>query len=99
MSMYKSNSPYYTTGLNNGYLEVMTPRDIPALVDDLLFEVPKTYEYRPDLLAYDLYKDVGLWWVFATRNPSIIKDPVYDLTAGIKIFIPQLTTIKLALGI
>jgi len=97
--MYKKNSPYYTTGLNNGYLEVMTARNIPALVDDLLFEVPKTYEYRPDLLAYDLYKDVGLWWVFATRNPSIIKDPVYDLTAGIKIFIPQLTTINSALGI
>lgn len=99
MSIYKGNSPYYTTDISLGYLDVMTPRDIPAQADDLLFEITNTYEHRPDLLAYDLYRDVGLWWVFSTRNPSIIKDPVYDMVAGIKIFIPQLTVIKSALGI
>jgi len=98
MSMYKNTSPYYTTDLTGGYLNIMSTRYIPDKIDDLLFEVPNTYENRPDLLAYDLYKDVGLWWVFAVRNPSIIKDPVYDLVAGIKIYIPQLTTIKSALG-
>jgi hypothetical protein len=96
--MYGTSSPYYTTNLSGGYLDVMATRYIPPKTDDLLFEVPNTYEHRPDLLAYDLYKDVNLWWVFAVRNPNIIKDPVYDLVAGIKIYIPQLTTINSALG-
>jgi hypothetical protein len=85
--------------MKDGYLDVMTFRDLPLERDDILFEVTNTYEFRPDLLAYDLYKDSNLWWVFATRNKKILKDPVYDLTAGIKIYLPKLTTLKRVLGI
>lgn len=99
MSLYKGTSPYFKTSYDAGYLDVMTFRNIPAERDDILFEVTKTYEHRPDLLAYDLYGDVNLWWVFAVRNVSIIKDPVYDLEAGIKIYLPKITTIKSALGL
>lgn len=99
MTTYQKTSPYYTTSMSNGYLDIASFRNIPAQTDDILFEVTATYDNRPDLLAYDLYKDTGLWWVFAVRNPSIIKDPVYDLVAGIKIFLPKITTIKIALGI
>jgi hypothetical protein len=77
----------------------MTFRDIPAETDDILFEVTSTYENRPDLLAYDLYSDVNLWWVFAVRNKSIIKDPTFDLVAGVKIYLPKLSSIKKSLGI
>jgi len=41
------------------------------------------------LLAYDLYNDTKLWWVFAQRNMDIIKDPIYDIEAGTTIFLPQ----------
>jgi hypothetical protein len=99
MSLYKGTSPYYKTTDENGYLDVMTYRDIPAETDDILFEVTKNYEYRPDLLSFDLYGDVNFWWVFAIRNNSILKDPVYDLEAGTKIYLPKITTIKTALGI
>ena len=99
MATYQKTSPYYTTGDSNGYLDIMSFRDIPAETDDILYEVTKNYEYRPDLLAYDLYGDVNLWWVFAVRNKSVIKDPTYDLTSGTKIYLPKLTTIKLALGL
>lgn len=99
MSIYNGTSPYYTTDVSNGYLDIINFRDIPSQTDDILFEVTKTYEYRPDLLAYDLYSDVNLWWVFAVRNKSIFKDPVFDLTAGTKIYLPKITTIKTALGI
>jgi hypothetical protein len=99
MALYKGTSPYYKTTDDNGYLDVMTYRDIPAEADDILFEVTKNYEYRPDLLSFDLYGDVNLWWVFAIRNNSILKDPVYGLTAGTKIYLPKITTIKSALGI
>lgn len=99
MALYSGTSPYFKTDASNGYLDVITFRDIPGETDDILFEVTKNYEYRPDLLAYDLYKDVGLWWVFAVRNKSVIKDPVFDLTAGTRIYLPKITTIKTVLGL
>lgn len=82
-----------------GYMDVIDFRDIPSQVDDILFEVTKTYEYRPDLLAYDLYQNAELWWVFAVRNKSVIKDPIFDMVAGSKIFLPKISTLKTALGI
>jgi hypothetical protein len=99
MTVYNKLSPYYTTNQSNGYLDIIYFRTIPAETDDVVFTVTKSYEHRPDLLSYDLYNDVGLWWVFAVRNPSIIKDPVFDLTAGIKIYLPKLSSIKQSLGI
>jgi hypothetical protein len=97
--MYSKTSPYYTTPVTNGHLDVITFRDLPNERDDVLFELTNTYENRPDLLAYDLYKDSKLWWVFAVRNKRIIKDPVYDLKAGVKIYLPKMSTIKTVLGI
>jgi len=98
MSDYNSFSPYYKTPLVNGYLDVMTFRDIPNQTDDILFEIVSTYEFRPDLLAHDLYQESRLWWVFAMRNKEILKDPVYDMTAGTKIYLPKLSVINRVLG-
>lgn len=98
-SIYKNTSPYYSTEMSSGYLDVMTFRDIPPEDDDILYELTKNYENRPDLLAYDLYNDVNLWWVFAVRNRNVIKDPIFDMTAGIKIYLPKLSAIKTALGL
>ena len=98
MALYKGTSPYFNTAVNNGYLDVIVWRDIPPQTDDILFQVTKNYEYRPDLLAFDLYQDVNLWWVFASRNPSTLKDPIFDLQAGTQIYIPKITTLKSTLG-
>lgn len=98
MTIYSKSSPYYSTDDTKGYLDVLTLRDIPAQKDDIYFEITKNYEHRPDLLANDLYKDVGLWWVFAVRNKSTLKDPVFDFVAGTKIYLPKITTIRSALG-
>jgi hypothetical protein len=95
---YNKTSPYYSTSVDNGYLDIINFRDIIAHTDDVLFEVTSTYHNRPDLLAYDLYGDVNLWWVFAVRNKSIIKDPTFDLVAGIKIYLPTLENIKTSIG-
>jgi len=99
MSAYSKNSPYFTTDQSKGYLDVITFRDFPGEDDDILFTLTKNYEYRPDLLAYDLYGDVGLWWVFSVRNKGFIKDPIFDMKNGIQLYLPKLTTIKSALGI
>ncbi len=98
-TFYSPTSPYYTTEITNDFLDVINLRDIPALDDDHLFILTATYEYRPDLLAYDLYKNANLWWVFAIRNKDIIKDPVFDMVAGVKIYLPKQSTIKRFLGI
>lgn len=99
MSYFTKSSPYYLTPITNGYLDVMEFRDIPVESDDILFEVTSTYENRPDLLAYDLYQNERLWWVFSMRNKTIIKDPIYDLVAGVKIYLPKLSTLQRVLGV
>lgn len=98
-TFYNKSSPYYTTDFNKGYLDVINFRDIAQEPDDIFFEITKTYEYRPDLLAFDLYNDVNFWWVFAVRNKAVIKDPVFDFEAGLKIYLPKLSVIKSSLGI
>jgi hypothetical protein len=98
MTTYNKASPYYNTSMVNNYLDVINFRDIPKEKDDILFELTATYEHRPDLLAYDLYKDQKLWWVFAVRNRSVIKDPVFDMVAGVKIYLPKASTLQRVIG-
>ena len=96
---YKQNSPYFATSFNENHLDIRTDRPIPKETDDQFVEINQAYQYRPDLLAYDLYQDSGLWWVFAQRNPNTLKDPIFDFVAGKKIFLPKITTLQKALGI
>ena len=98
MTMYAKTSPYYNSSMVNNYLDVINFRDIPKERDDILFELTATYKHRPDLLAYDLYKDHKLWWVFAVRNRSVIKDPVFDMVAGVKIYLPKASTLQRVIG-
>ena len=96
---FKNTSPYYQTPFNGSYLDIMTMRNIPALSEDTEYEILPQYEYRPDLLAFDLYDDVNLWWVFAVRNKDVIKDPIFDMYARQKIRIPLMETLQRALGL
>lgn len=96
---YSQTSPYYKTSLTKGYLDTITFRNIKSRKDDVEYEVDAKYEHRPDLLSYDLYGDSSYWWIFSVRNKNLLKDPVYDLVAGIKIFVPTLFSIKADLGI
>lgn len=95
---YSRNSPYADTQVSSFFLDQWTPRAIPKRADDALYEIDQAYQYRPDLLAYDLYGDAGLWWVFAVRNPNIIEDPIFDFVAGSLIYVSRRETIKTALG-
>ena len=71
---------------------------MPAEDDDKLYTIEEQYTHRPDLMAHDLYDDHHLWWVFAQRNMDIIKDPIYDIEAGTKIYLPKATSLKKLLG-
>lgn len=98
-NQYSAFSPYKETPFNGYYLDVWTSRNVPAFDDDIMVELPSQYHHRPDLLANDAYGSPMLWWVFAVRNPSVIKDPIYDLVSGVKIYIPQKKQLLSALGV
>jgi hypothetical protein len=98
-TIYNKRSPYFNTSITNGYLDVINYRKILSEDNDIYYELTKKYEYRPDLLAYNLYKNSELWWVFASRNPEVIKDPVFDFVAGIRIYLPKITNINSSLGV
>ena len=76
----------------------MANRPIPKDADDLLWEITETYQYRPDLLAYDLYQTSTLWWVFYQRNPNTLQAPPLDFKAGTVIYLPKINTLRTALG-
>ena len=98
MATYDATSPYYTTGYSQFFLDVMQNRPIPKLNDDLLFKINLTYQYRPDLLAFDMYDNAALWWVFYQRNPNTLQKPPLDFAAGTTIYVPKITTLRSVLG-
>jgi hypothetical protein len=99
MSTYSDRSPYYATKTFGIFLDVMINRPIPADSSDTLITVSASYHQRPDLLAFDLYGDSRLWWVFTMRNPDVLEDPVFDFTSGTQMYVSTLETVTAALGI
>lgn len=100
-NLYPGTSPYKDTGIFNGkFLDFMVNRPIPKQPSDVLYTIPEVYQYRPDMLAFDLYNDSRLWWVFAARNPNRLgNDPYFDFKTGVEIYIPKLDTLRQVLGI
>lgn len=99
-TLYPATSPYNNTGVvNNNFLDVWVDRPIPKLPSDRYWVITSTYDQRPDLLAYDLYNNPKLWWVFASRNPNTITDPLFDFTVGKGIYLPENSTLIQVLGI
>jgi hypothetical protein len=99
MAVYNNNSPWFITNQNNLYLETLNVRPIPAESDDFLYAIENQYTHRPDLLAYDLYGDSKLWWVFTQRNMNVIKDPIFDFMPGTQIYLPKKSNLTQFLGV
>ena len=98
MAQYDSTSPYFETTYSQFFLDTMVNRPIPKISSDQLWTINQTYQYRPDLLAYDLYQNAGLWWVFYQRNPNTLTAPPLDFKAGTQIYLPKLSTLRNVLG-
>lgn len=96
---YSKNSPYYNTKSFGQFLDLIEYRPVSQRNDDLLYTIDKIYEFRPDLLAYDLYGSSSLWWVFRSRNPNSIDDPIFDFRSGLVIYIPKKETLTADLGV
>lgn len=98
MATYDSTSPYFLTPITQFYLDPMINRPIPRELDDNMMIINQTYQYRPDLLAFDLYDDSRLWWVFYQRNPNTLVAPPWDFEPGKQIYLPKITTLRSVLG-
>jgi hypothetical protein len=98
MAQYDSTSPYFETGYSQFFLDTMVNRPIPKEDDDTTFTINLTYQYRPDLLAFDLYGTATLWWVFYQRNPNTLQAPPLDFAVGTLIFLPKVATLRSVLG-
>lgn len=96
---YSNTSPWYKTYNNGAYLDVLNIRPVSADVDDFLYTIQPQYTYRPDLLAFDLYGDAKLWWVFIQRNLDVLQDPILDFVPGKQIYVCKLSSLTKVLGI
>lgn len=98
ISRYASTSPYYNNATWGQFLDVWKGITIASDVTDALYQIDPPYNLRPDLLAYDLYQDSNLWWVFAVRNPDVLQDPVFSFVAPTVIYVPTRTVVLAAIG-
>ena len=96
---YAHTSPYYGTQMWGKFLDTWSSKTIAADITDVVYQIDNIYNYRPDLLANDLYQDSNLWWVFAVRNPDVIKDTIFDFVPGTIIYVPTKAVIQRSLGI
>jgi hypothetical protein len=96
---YSNTSPWYNTSTKKNYLDVLTIRPVSAEPDDFLYTIQAQYTYRPDLLAFDLYGEASLWWVFIQRNLDVLQDPIFDFVPGTKIYVPKNGALRTALGL
>lgn len=99
MAAYSILSPWYDTQERQNYLDILSIRPVSAEPDDFLYTIESQYMYRPDLLAFDLYGESALWWVFTQRNMDVLEDPIFDFVPGKKIYIPKGSSLKTVLGI
>lgn len=99
--LYSKTSLYYDTrnSADGKYLDQYVIRNVPASVDDEIYEISSKYNLRPDLLAHELYGNSNLWWIFAERNPNTLLDPVGDFRTGVLISLPNKQTLISSLGI
>jgi hypothetical protein len=83
-----SNVIYYNTNIEK-YITFETYKKvaIPVSPNDIFTVLNKKYEYRPDLLANDVYQDPRLWWKILQANNIM---DIYNFKAGLNIRIPAL---------
>ena len=90
MTNYRTDSLYRNTEIiNRQYLDVLNIDNIDidnTTTNTITLEAK--YDEKPDLLAYDLYGNAKLWWVFALFNQDELVDPIVDFKTGLKISVP-----------
>lgn len=68
------------------FFESYRGKQIPHSPGDIYHEVTSGEDGRIDLISYEYYATVRLWWVIADAND--IKLPIRDVAAGMVLRIP-----------
>jgi hypothetical protein len=89
-SKVRADSVYRNTPVvSNKYLDILVP-PVNNVTDYNTYSmvIESKYDNRPDLLAYELYGNAKLWWVFAAFNQDTLVDPIIDFKSGTTINVP-----------
>ena len=97
-NFHRRDSFLVNTSTYDIFLDVNQLPNIPKSVSDTTYIIEKQFEGRPDLLAYELYDNSRLWWVFALRNPDQLVDPLGDFKSGTEIKLPPKSVIEQITG-
>lgn len=95
---YPAQSPYGTTLSAGWHIGLYKHRSIPVHITDREVTISLKYQYRPDLLSFDLYGTPVYWWVFLVRNMNEIRDPIWDFVEGKKIMVPTVAHLRSVVG-
>lgn len=75
--------------INDLFLGMNNLPTVSKTIKDEVYVIGHGYDERPDLLAHQIYGNTRLWWVFALRNPDVLKDPIRDFKPGTEIILPS----------
>lgn len=89
MSVKYSKFSPYSKVKQTWYLDYNLPKGIPPADSDVNYIIPNKYAEQPWRLAYELYGNERLYYIFSLLNPNELADPIYDFTAGKTIRIPS----------
>ena len=95
---HRRDSFLRNAGTFEGFLDLNTLPKMPEDTFEVDYIIKESHAGRPDILATEIYGSPRLWWVFALKNPDIIKDPLNDFKAGVVIKIPSPETVKSLVG-
>lgn len=87
-TLYDTKSYLKDASYKNFYLDVAKLPVISAATGNYVV-VPPECENRIDLFSYQQYGSSRYWWLIALANADLIKDPIWDFTAGLTVLVPK----------
>jgi len=88
---------YSATPVSDFYLDIAKLPTVEELLKNKTPEVivvDSKFEYRPDLLSYELYGNSSYWWIIVLLNRTQLQDPIRDLQAGMVLRVLPRTAIN-----
>lgn len=87
-SLYDTKSYLRDSRYRGFYLDVAKLPVVSNLTGNYVV-VPTECENRIDLFSYQQYGSSRYWWIIALANADLIKDPIWDFTAGLTVLVPK----------
>lgn len=80
---------------NKDFLVLRRQLNLSRDSGDVIITVTQDLEKRPDLISQKAYNTPDLWWAIYEFNN--IKDPLFDVVAGMELRIPELERVLQAI--